>query len=103
MRYAIIAVLVLGVGPAAAGQWDSAPHHQWYEAQQDCHGGSCCGAADGKAYYGDYTLNKDGSATLGKTQHVDACRVLRKPNPTGHAVVWTVGPTIFCFAPGGGF
>lgn len=101
-------VLLLAVPFAAHARdpgniYKNAPYSKWYKAQRNCGGGDCCGEADARNYYDGYTLNPDGSVTLADQRHIPACDVMMKPNPTGHAVIWTLGPTIFCFAPGGGF
>lgn len=75
----------------------------WFSAQHNAAGQWCCDKSDGHPYYGSYTLNADGSVTIGvgKDQHkLPAYMVLKGPNPTGHAVWWRLGQTDFCFAPG---
>lgn len=75
----------------------------WFSAQHNAQGQWCCDKSDGHPYYGAYTLNPDGSVTIGsgKGAHkLPAYMVLKGPNPTGHAVWWHLGETDFCFAPG---
>ena len=69
----------------------------------------CCLEADAHDYFGDYAINPDGSVLLKSgaiPYRIDPTRSSR-PNPTGHAVWWSVdygdwGITTFCFAPGAG-
>ena len=77
----------------------------WYSSQYNAQGKSCCAQSDAYAYYGDYTINADGSVEFdsGDVHHkVPADKVLLGTNPTGHAVWWHAGNTTYCFAPGGG-
>lgn len=81
---------------------------QWYQRQHNAQGQWCCDKSDGHAYFGGYTLNKDGSVTLdlgnGNKRVIPEYMVLSGPNPTGHAVWWYLETgqhhTDFCFAPG---
>ena len=92
------------------GQYANAPYHEWYELQRNKAGSSCCHEADAHDYYGDYTMNPDGSVDIkkGKTiVHIEPYKVLDGPNPVGHPVWWFVdygnwGITSYCFAPGAG-
>lgn len=86
-------------------QYDSSPMHSWYEALKNKYGQVCCAESDAHAYWGDYTMNPDGSATL-HTAHgdltIDANKVLTKPNIVGHPILWTLDKHVFCFMPGVG-
>lgn len=91
------------------GRYANSQFHQWFESQTNSRGGSCCADADGHEYDGDYTMNEDGSVTLGLPNgpyRVEAYKVLKDSrNPTGHAIWWFVegyngNKTTFCFAPG---
>jgi hypothetical protein len=105
-------LLLLATAPAFArdptGQYTNSPFRQWFEQQHNAQGAWCCNNADGHEYDGDYTFNKDGSVTLLlKSGHyqIEAFKVLKGPNPTGHAVWWHLGsldgsPITYCFSPG---
>ena len=90
------------------GRYDNAPFHEWFEAQHNEAGGWCCNSADGHQYDGEYTINDDGTVTAqwdGKPVTIEAFKVLKTPNPTGHAVWWYLTredgmPSTFCFSPG---
>lgn len=81
----------------------------WYAAQRNRNGVWCCDQADGHAFYGTYSLNKDGSVEFdadGAHHKLPAYMVLAGPNPTGHAVWWYTDHMPngvhrdYCFAPG---
>lgn len=116
---AMCAALVLVAGQALAqdptGRYVNSPNAEWYGRQYSAVGGYCCTSADGHPYYGDYTLNADGSVTIpapmGGTITIEASKVLpfnlKDPNPTGAPVLWYLGTltadmtgNIFCFAIG---
>lgn len=106
MKRCLLAILLaLSVSPAFA-RWkaeyaQASPEiRHWFRTQYNSRGNWCCDEADGSRYDGDYTLNKDGSVTLADGTRVEAWKVLTGPNPTGHAVLWRYGRTIYCFAPG---
>jgi hypothetical protein len=89
------------------GRYANSPFHAWFESQYNSVGQWCCNEADGHAYYEDYKVNEDGSVTVtdsGKPVTIEAYKVLKGPNPTGHAVWWYVdgayGRTTYCFIPG---
>jgi hypothetical protein len=112
IRIAAIACAVLSCGGAAA-KWQPQYANQppevqaWYKQQHNARGEWCCDESDGHPYYGDYTINNDGSITLqvnGEAHTIPADLVLQGSNPTGHAVWWylEIGSTHrdYCFAPG---
>jgi hypothetical protein len=79
----------------------------WFKQQHNARGEWCCDESDGHPFYGDYTLNDDGSVTVqmdGEPHLIAAELVLKGRNPTGHAVWWyrdtTSGHRDYCFAPG---
>lgn len=92
------------------GIYDNAPFHHWFKSQYNAKGQWCCDVADGHGYDGAYRFGNDGSVTLGdlfgQSRTIESFKVLKGPNPTGHAVVWYTlnevsgQPTIYCFAPG---
>lgn len=82
------------------GLYNNSPYKQWFESQYNATGQFCCNEADGHAYLEDYTMNPDGSVTLHDGRTLPAYMVLKGPNPTGHAVVWSIGQKYYCFAPG---
>lgn len=110
IRFFLLFLLI--TAPAYArdpsGQYTNSKFHQWFKSQYNAQGAWCCDVSDGHEYDGDYTLNKDGSVTLLlKNGHykIEAFKVLKNPNPTGHAVWWYLGsingaPTTYCFSPG---
>ena len=101
----IIAVLALLALPAHAkwrSQFAQSPNASWFESQKDCHNASCCGRADGDPYFDGYEQKSDGSVVLGNGTKIEACQVVRGPNPTGHAIWWHNGETTYCFSPGPG-
>ena len=98
---------------AAAAKWkpeygSHPPEVQaWFKQQHNSRGEWCCNEADGHPFFGDYSINEDGSVTLhieGNARTLPAYMVLKGPNPTGHAVWWylDVGGSHrdYCFAPG---
>jgi hypothetical protein len=102
-----VLALILVAGAAFArdpdGRYANSPLKEWYHEQHNSAGQWCCDEADGHPYDGDYTLNPDGSVTIGK-ETIEADKVLKQPNPTGHAVWWYIdnnyGRTTYCFIPG---
>lgn len=114
LRLLALAALIAAVAAPALARWKpqyaNAPPEvrQWFQAQRNGRGQWCCDKSDGHAYFGQYTLNADGSVTLqlgsDRTHTLPAYMVLQGPNPTGHAVWWyaEVGSyhKDFCFAPG---
>jgi hypothetical protein len=112
-RMAAAAAFAVIVCSAADARWkpeygDHPPEVQaWYKQQHNARGEWCCNESDGHPFYGDYSINEDGSVTLhidGKARVLPSYMVLKGPNPTGHAVWWylDVGTTHrdYCFAPG---
>jgi hypothetical protein len=74
-------------------QYANAPDavRQWYTAQRNKNGTWCCDQADGHAFYGSYSLDRDGGIEFdaGGVHHkLPSYMVLDGPNPTGHAVWW---------------
>jgi hypothetical protein len=106
-RLAVAAIMILAAMTAAEARWKSqyagSPNASWFESQKDCEGHSCCGSADGEAFYGSYEMHPDGSVTLGSGEKIAACKVLKGANPTGHAIWWKSGTTTYCFSLGSGF
>lgn len=100
-------MLSLAVPTHAHARWKAqylnAPFSEWYGKQADCNARNCCGSADAHDYYDGYTPHNDGSVTLSDGTTINACQVLTKPNPTGHAILWKEGNVIYCFAPGPGY
>jgi hypothetical protein len=102
-----LALCLLLIGAAAQARWKpeyaGSAYAKWFESQYDAHGGSCCAEADGHFYDGSYTLNADGSVTIGEYR-LESYKVLHSQNPTGHAVWWYVGEgdhhIDYCFSPG---
>lgn len=109
-RYASFVLLFLfGTLATAAARWkpdyvSADPKIQaWYHDQHNDKGEWCCDESDGHPFYGAYVLNKDGSVTLvtEKGLHsIPSYKVLKGPNPTGHAVWWFDSNRDYCFAPG---
>lgn len=106
---AVLALLVfLELLPAWArddGRYAGSPYKAWYEQQHNAIGGYCCNNSDAQAFYGDYTLNDDGSVEFddaGAHHKLPAYMVLKGPNPTGHAVWWHLADQDYCFALGDG-
>ena len=85
------------------GEYDNSPNKEWFESQHNSTGQWCCNEADGHQYDGDYTMNEDGSVSIGNDR-IESYKVLKGPNPMGQAVWWYVegpyGRTTFCFIPG---
>lgn len=91
MRTAIVIGLLLLSGVAFAkdhAKWAGNPFSAWYESQKDSNGNSCCGEADAHDYWGGVQLLLDGSVLLDGNVKIGADKVLKGPNPTGHAVWW---------------
>jgi hypothetical protein len=97
----------------SVARWDASYASQppevqaWFKQQHNSRGEWCCDESDGHRFFGDYTLNNDGSVTVqfsGAPHVIPAELVLKGPNPTGHAVWWyrdTIsGHRDYCFAPG---
>lgn len=116
---ALIAVIALFAASQAKsrelypGQYANAPNHEWYEAQRNKAGGSCCDHADAHAFFGDYKFTKDGGVEFDADDghhNLPAYMLLDGPNPTGSAQWWYIDwqtdiGTIhsdYCFAPGAG-
>ena len=110
---ALVGLIAAAAAPALAHwrpQYANQPPQirQWYQAQHNKRGQWCCDKSDGHAYFGQYTLNADGSVTLhvsdNETRTLPSYMVLQGANPTGHAVWWyaQVGNyhKDYCFAPG---
>ena len=113
MPKAAIAIIVFMLGCAAFardpdGRYANSQYHEWFQSQHNSVGQWCCDEADGHAYYQDYKLGEDGSVTVsdedGNPIRIEAYKVLKGSNPTGHAVWWYVdgayGRTTYCFALG---
>lgn len=75
---------------------------RWYESQRNQEGMTCCAESDAHDYYGDISIQPDGGVLLDGDHLIPPSKVLRGPNPTGHAVWWYVensyGHTDYCFA-----
>lgn len=107
MRAIVPLILLLAIAPAAArdpdGRYANSPLKQWFESQHNSVGQWCCDEADGHPFFGDYKINEDGSVTIG-SETIEAYKVLKGANPTGHAVWWytegAYGKTTYCFIPG---
>jgi len=105
-----LAMMTLGAHARWKEQFANAPEtvKQWYASQHNKNGLWCCDNADGHAFYGDYSLDQDGSVEFdvdGVHHRLPAYMVLDGPNPTGHAVWWYVKQTDgvhkdYCFALG---
>lgn len=78
----------------AKGTYPPGPIADWFHSQRSGDGGSCCDQADGHLFYGNYTINADGSVDAaspldGQTVHISADEVLNNPEPPGvDAAVW---------------
>lgn len=83
------------------GRYASSPHKEWFKSQHNSLGEWCCDNSDGHLYYGDYTINQDGSVTV-EGETIPKEKVLRGPNPTGAAVWWKLGSRTYCFSVGSG-
>ena len=100
----ILFFAVRAYGRDLDGHYANSPNREWFKSQRNSAGQWCCDEADGHAYDGDYTVNPDGSISIGE-HTIESYKVLRQPNPTGHAVWWYVdsamsGRTTYCFIPG---
>lgn len=90
------------------GRYSNSPYKQWFDAQRNGQGTSCCHEGDAHRYDGNYTFNPDGSVTVtvdGKPHVLPGYMVLKGANPTGSAIWWfrewsDGSRTDFCFAPG---
>lgn len=87
------------------GRYANSPHKDWFDAQHNARGTSCCHEGDAHRYDGDYTLNQDGSVTLGNGRALPEWMVLKGTNPTGAAIYWfrdyeNGQRTDYCFSPG---
>lgn len=102
MKYLISAFLLLGIAYARDpdGLYNNSPYKDWFSSQSNALGQFCCNEADGHPYLGDYILNHDGSVTLAGGHVIPTEKVLKGPNPTGHAVWWHIDQTDYCFSPG---
>ena len=115
MLRCIAPIALLFVSTSANAEWkpqyaDSMPElRAWYSSQRNQHGEHCCDHADGHAYFGTYRLTEDGGVELqldGQPHKLPSYMVLKRPNPTGHAVWWyRLEPDLgrhvdYCFAPG---
>jgi hypothetical protein len=92
----------------ASGHYADSPYAEWFKSQHNEKGEWCCDKSDGHYYDGAYTLNPNGSVTIGSGKDAETLpsyMVLKHPNPTGRAVWWYLDTTIsghvdYCFAPG---
>jgi hypothetical protein len=113
LRWATAVGLALLCSSAADARWKpeygkQPPEVQaWFNQQHNAHGEWCCNESDGHPFFGDYSMNEDGSVTLhavGEARKLPAYMVLKGPNPTGHAVWWYLDlgdqHRDYCFAPG---
>lgn len=89
------------------GRYAGSPYSEWFKSQHNEKGEWCCDKSDGHYYDGAYTLNQDGSVTVGEGKSAKTLpnyMVLKHPNPTGRAVWWYIdtdaGHVDYCFAPG---
>src|SRR6185503_487820 len=90
---AVSAVLILlaHAGPSAIPPGASPEIQAWYGKQHNSRGEWCCNESDGHPFYGDYSINEDGSVSVefdGAPHLIAAELVLKGKNPTGHAVWW---------------
>ncbi|HEY6027028.1 MAG TPA: hypothetical protein VIV09_09050 [Pseudolabrys sp.] len=105
-------ILILCCTPALA-RWSpryasqSPQVRNWFEQQHNARGQSCCDHGDGHAFYGDYTINPNGSVTVQLSRGprtLPAYMVLQGVNPTGHAIYWYrdygTARIDYCFSPG---
>ena len=95
-RFVAVGLAVLFCG-AADARWkpeygNHPPEVQaWYKQQHNSRGEWCCNESDGHPFFGNYSINEDGSVTVnfeGKEHVLPDYMVLKGPNPTGHAVWW---------------
>ena len=104
----MLLLIALAISPTLArdpdGLYNNSPYKEWFTNQRNEQGQWCCDQSDGHPYLDDYTMNQDGSVTLGDGHKIEAFKVLKGANPTGHAVAWFLdtdgGRTYYCFAPG---
>lgn len=103
----VLVISIIGIVQAFArdpdGRYVGSPYADWFKSQHNSTGQWCCDEADGHYYDGNYTLNPDGSVTIGAgdgARTLPAYMALKGPNPTGRAVWWGFGDVDFCFAPG---
>jgi hypothetical protein len=89
------------------GRYAGSPYAEWFKSQHNEKGEWCCDKSDGHYYDGAYTLNQDGSVTIGTGKDATTLQsymVLKHPNPTGRAVWWYIdgygSRMSYCFAPG---
>jgi hypothetical protein len=89
------------------GRYAGSLYAEWFRTQHNEKGEWCCDKSDGHYYDGAYTLNQDGSVTIGDGKDattLPSYMVLKHPNPTGRAVWWYIdlygGRSSYCFAPG---
>ena len=85
-------------------QYAGSPYASWFAQQRNANGTSCCDQADGHFYDGAYTLNRDGSVTVGK-EVIPKSKVLTGANPTGRPIWWYYAfsdgtKSTICFIPG---
>ena len=105
-------LILLCCAPATA-RWDATYASQpakvqaWFKQQHNSRGEWCCDESDGHPFYGDYTINSDGSVSVdfdGARHLIAAELVLKGKNPTGHAVWWYRNISglhrDYCFSPG---
>lgn len=107
-----MALTLIACVPAMAGwkaEYGAQPPEvqAWFKNQHNAQGQWCCDESDGHPFYGDYTINEDGSVTIqgpDGARTLPAYMVLKGPNPTGHAVWWYTRAggqhRDYCFAPG---
>lgn len=112
LRIIFILMICLHIVPVNArpsAEYDSySPEVKaWFKQQHNEQGQWCCDESDGHPFYGDYKFNDDGSVTIsseGQKFEIPSYMVLKKPNPTGHAVWWYINVggqhRDYCFAPG---
>src|SRR3954465_2717344 len=114
MRTQIAAsLLVLLFGSAAMARWSPAYENMppeiksWFKQQHNSQGQWCCDESDGHPFYGDYTINSDGSVSVefDGSQHLIPTELVPKgKTPTGHPPAWYRNisgyPRDYCFSPG---
>jgi len=105
----VLALLVLLLSVSAEAKWkpeyaDLDPKiKEFYHDSHNAKGEWCCDESDGHPYYGNIDFHPDGSITVyrdGQSVTLPDYMVLRKPNPTGHAVWWYNSVRDYCFALG---
>src|SRR5690348_10331148 len=91
LKIAVVTLAILS-GPSLArdpdGLYNNSPYKKWFTEQHNEQGQWCCDQSDGHPYLDDYTMNQDGSVTLANGDKIEAFKVLKGSNPTGHAVAW---------------